>query len=190
MHLYKYRLKVTKSVGCDNYSNVATLNVADIFGSCDYSPFASPVNQSYSNRENTWVHYEYDGYGGNYNYFERHGYDSSLGSLNDNNQNSGLIVVPNSTDYSYITIDLGTSKVIDKAYLQGFKTWSPSGSYYSSNYPETYYDIYYDPYETYYGGEMNSENADGADILVSNDQVNWTTVYSDIQGTFYDSFNN
>jgi hypothetical protein len=100
IHKYQYRLKLTKSAGCINYSNTAILNVADVFGGCSSSVAATPtafgvntsVISSWKNYERTNYYYPYTDYfydpNNNYEYTPRWqgsisylGYNSYYGSL-------------------------------------------------------------------------------------------------------------
>ena len=175
MHKYLYRLKLSQSVSCINYSNAATLNVADVFGTCQGGTaltLNNPNNGYTSLRWNAWLHvdeYNWDvtydenwnaTYSPTYLYYYNYGW----GSMTDGSSSSGLIVDadgPGST--AYITNDLGSSKVINQVYLRGFIQRKP--------------DYYANPqYE-------DGPNFDGGSILVSNDNINWTTVLSSITGT-------
>lgn len=180
LHRYQYRLKLTQSAGCINYSNAATLNVAEIFGSCSDpgTPLAlnNPNNGYTSLRWNGWLHVdEYnwdvtydDNWNATYNATYLYYYNSEWGSMTDGNSGSGLIVEADGPgNAAYITNDLGSSKVINQVYLRGFLERS-------SNYNQ------YPPYE-------NGPNFEGGDILVSNDNINWTTVLSSVYGTGLDS---
>lgn len=166
LHQYQYRLKLTKSAGCDNYSNAATLYVAEIFGSCSGgTPLALiNTNDGYTNLQTYWDHIvDYD-YSNGYPYtpIYQTNFYYYWGSMTDGQRDSGLIVANNTpSGNGWITNNLGTVKIIDKVFLQGMIGLS-------YNYGDGYQD---------------GPNFDGGDILVSTDNVNWTTVATNISST-------
>lgn len=165
MHGYKYRLKVVQSAGCEIISNAATYLVADAFGSCTGTTYLTPTAHStYSPIVTSWSRCTAPG-----NCQTTYSY--SFGTLNDANAQSGLIVSVDGTSKAFITLDLGSEKLIDRVYLQGFNNvyWDPSLNGGSGGYVcSSGYDF------------------DGGQILVSNDQTNWTTIVNSISGTYYD----
>ncbi len=130
-HGNQYRLKLTKSAGCDNYSNTATFNVADVFGSCAAGTALTLVNANagYTSINPSWYHlygWDWNLYG-DYTYTPSFatGYNSSFGSMTDGDKKSGLIVGTTGTGgTAYITNYLPnyttTSTLINQVYLQGF----------------------------------------------------------------------
>jgi hypothetical protein len=171
MHLYQYRLKLTGATGaCINYSNTATLYVADFFGTCQSATKLTlvNVNAGYYQLQTTWSHiigYTVD-YGtgesrpdlaSNYNY--------SFGSMTDGNQQSGLIVGIGTGSTAMITNYLPnyltTSTLINQVYLKGFVDKSYS----------------------YGSPDVDGPNWDGGSIQVSTDNTNWTTVVPYVSGT-------
>lgn len=214
IHKYQYRLKLTKSAGCVNYSNVAILNVADVFGSCSSAtaviPTAFGVNTSVIS---SWLNYESPGYFYNYydnntgqywaiSYLKETTYSSGLSSLrdrssdyygnpetirqNDSGSKTGLIVNNSSAGQAYITLDLGSSKLINRVDLAGLSTWNPyagdvTDSYRAVPVLDSYNDILDLVEKT--GAYENSYDAEGGSIQVSTDGISWTTVVANISGT-------
>ncbi|MFZ4400637.1 MAG: putative Ig domain-containing protein, partial [Bacteroidales bacterium] len=164
-HGYQYRLKLNKGAGCDNYSNAATLFVADVFGSCSSSPMLTlSAHSSYTtlNTSQTVWNFTWQSY---------ITYSYQFGTLTDNNSTSGLIVDNNGAGGSaYIGVDLGSSKLISRVYLQGLYAWDPNMGGDCGGNP--------------CGAMMHYGDWDGGDIQVSTDNSNWTTVYTNVQGTY------
>ena len=178
LHGYFYRLKSVKTVGCENFSNGAMLYVADVFGTCNRSYWsgwlaATPLTAYSTPISSYWWHTEagydpnaMDPYGnmGMSTYNSVSTYDNSPASLIDGSFTSGWVLdegSPISGGY-YITLDLGTAKIIDQVYMNGFNDYSNSGW---GNSPEV------------------TANWDGGKIQVSNDLITWTDVYTNITGT-------
>ena len=214
IHKYQYRLKLTKSAGCVNYSNVAILNVADVFGSCLSATAAIPtafgVNTSVIS---SWLNYESPNYFYSYydnntgqtwaiSYLKETTYSSGLTSLidrssdyygnpetirqNDSGSKTGLIVNNSSAGQAYITLDLGSSKLINRVDLAGLSTWNPyagdvTDSYRAVPVLDSYNDILDLVEKT--GAYENSYDAEGGSIQVSTDGTTWTTVVANISGT-------
>jgi hypothetical protein len=174
LHQYQYRLKLTKSAGCDNYSNAATLYVAEVFGTCTGgTPLAlTNTNDGYSGLQTYWDHVvDYETYFPDpennpwqYSYqpISQTNFFYFWGSMTDGDEATGLIVHNNNPSGSgYVTNNLGTVKIIDKVFIQGMIGLSYN----------------------YGDGFVNGPNFDGGDILVSTDNINWTTVVTNISGT-------
>ena len=153
IHKYQYRLKLTKSAGCVNYSNTAILNVADVFGSCTSGTAATPTAFGANTSViSSWVNYDSPGYWYNYtdpstsitwaiSYLKSTSYLSGVSYLgdrsldyygnpesnrqNDSGSKTGLIVNNSAAGQAYITLDLGGSKLINRVDLAGLSTWNP-----------------------------------------------------------------
>ncbi len=176
MHLYQYRLKLIGSSGsCINYSNVANLYVADQFGACQSATRITlvNVNAGYTAINPSWSHvigYTLDINSGFYVPDIATSYTYNFGSMTDGSQESGLIVGTTGaggTAYitNYLQNYLTTSTLINQVYLKGFV----SQSY------------------TYGNPPTDGPNWEGGSIQVSTDNVNWTTVVSNVSGTGLDA---
>jgi hypothetical protein len=168
MHSYQYRLKLTQGTGCDFISNAAIYRVADLFGSCtNTSPLAATYVQTSGTSapqfKNTCsVTMDYSSYPPTCmnDYWWSYGnYNPSQAAISDGNGMTG-IVLNSLAGKAFITLDLGSPKVINKVYLLPLQ-------------------------------EHNSNNCcsltvtkymDCADLWVSNDSVNWTTIYYCLNG--------
>jgi CHU_C Type IX secretion signal domain/Ig-like domain CHU_C associated/FG-GAP-like repeat/Putative Ig domain/IPT/TIG domain/Bacterial TSP3 repeat len=229
IHKYQYRLKLTKSVGCVNYSNAAILNVADVFGSCASGTAATPtafgvntnVISSWKNFESVsgydYTDYFYDP-NNNYEYTPRWqgsisylGYNSYYGSLantgalpslsdrstdyygnpttyrdSDSGSTTGLIVNTDWSGQSYITLDLGSNKLINRVDLAGLSTWNPyAGDDVDPNRATPILDNDANDFVLVEktGAYENSYDAEGGSIQVSTNGTTWTTVVPNISGT-------
>ena len=173
MHLYKYRLKLIGATGlCINYSNTATLYVADQFGACQSATRLTlvNVNAGYTNINTSWSHvigYIWDEFGCMcYMPDIATGYHYSWGSMTDGSQESGLIVGTSGAGGSayitnYLSNYLTTSTLINQVYLKGFVSQS----------------------FTYGNPPTDGPNWDGGSIQISTDNVSWTTVVANVSGT-------
>jgi len=208
IHQYQYRLKLTKSAGCVNYSNTAILNVADVFGSCASGIAATPTAFGVNTSVNSyWLNYKSPSYfmdinGWAVSYLKETTYGSGLTSLsdrslnyygnpesyrqNDSGSTTGLIVNNSAAGQAYITLDLGGSKLINRVDLAGLSTWNPYAGTATNSYQAVpVYDSYNDILDLveYTGAYENSYDAEGGSIQVSTDGTTWTTVVANISGT-------
>ena len=207
IHKYQYRLKLTKSAGCLNYSNTAILNVADLFGSCASGAAAIPtafgantsVISSWLNYESPSSYLDYYDYNTNQlwsiSYLKETSYLRQLSHLSDRSANyrdsdsgskTGLIVNNSAAGQAYITLDLGSNKLINRVDLAGLSTWNPYAGddtdyYRSVPVLDQYNDILDLVQKT--GAYENSYDAEGGSIQVSTDGTSWTTVVANISGT-------
>ena len=229
IHKYQYRLKLTKSAGCLNYSNVAILSVADVFGSCTSGTAATPtafgvntsVISSWKNFESVSGYYHSEYFydpNNNYDYTLRWqgsisylGYNSYYGSLantnalpslsdrstdyygnpityrdSDSGSSTGLIVNTDWSGQSYITLDLGSNKLINRVDLAGLSTWNPYAgddvdSYLATPILDNDANDFVLVEKT--GAYENSYDAEGGSIQVSTNGTTWTTVVPTISGT-------
>lgn len=161
LHGFKYRLAVINTpTSCINYSNAATLFIADIFGSCA-SPARIPikdVDREGGQANYDWTFYDYNGDNPQvYNY----GYSDYFYS--DNDQTTGFIV----DGYGKIRINYDKPYVISAVAAKGF------GYFVSSGYPNGY---------------INGPSMDDAAIEYSLDGSNWITLPETLQNTKYANF--
>ncbi|MFM1753135.1 MAG: hypothetical protein RLZZ236_74 [Bacteroidota bacterium] len=220
IHKYQYRLKLIKSAGCINYSNVAILNVADVFGSCESATAAIPtafgantsVITSWKNYESASGYYDYYDYNTDTRWAISYlGYNSYYGSLantsvlpslsdrstdyygnpttyrdSDSGSTTGLIVNNSAAGQAYITLDLGSSKLINRVDLAGLSTWNPyAGNDVDPNLATPILDNDANDFVLVEktGAYENSYDAEGGSIQVSTNGSTWTTVVSNISGT-------
>ncbi|MEI6695395.1 MAG: FG-GAP-like repeat-containing protein, partial [Bacteroidota bacterium] len=161
MHLYKYRLKLSQTAGCDNYSNAATLYVADVFGTCASGTKLTPTTffstpTATFNWTSCWSQSSVS-------------HSSGLGQLNDVNgtnsggcyqfdaSSSGLFVNPTGGT-AYITLDLGAIKLINQVYIDALS-----------------YQASYTPYTRTYMADFVTGT-----LSVSTDNSAWTPVVASI----------
>ena len=205
IHKYQYRLKLTKSAGCVNYSNTAILSVADVFGSCTSGTAATPTAFGVNtNVITSWLNYDTayntDIYDPNTQqtwsimYQEYSTYLHQLVHLSDRSSNyrdsddgskTGLIVDTNWAGQAYITLDLGSSKLINRVDLAGLSTYNPyGGTAANSNWTIPILDSNGNLVLVQQTGAYeNSYDAEGGSIQVSTDGNTWTTVVPTISGT-------
>jgi hypothetical protein len=130
MHKFQYRMKLIKSGGCENYSNVATLNVADVFGTCENYPALYHSVNSSTSVYSSYYHWNrtvdyWDGtvnwyYYDEYPYYDKYppsSYDRSPSSLTDGDPTSGYNLSSNTNS---ITIDFFQKQLFDKVVVNGF----------------------------------------------------------------------
>jgi hypothetical protein len=169
MHGYQYRLKLTQGAGCEFLSNAATFRVADLFGSCNnttalaatYVQTSGTSAPQYKN--SCSVTMDYSSYpptcDPNTYWWTFGNYNPSQAAISDGNGMSG-VVLNSLAGKAFITLDLGSPKVINKVYLL------PLQEYNSNNCCSL----------------TVTKHMDCSDLWVSNDSVNWTTIYSCLDG--------